>query len=90
MEIPMKTITSLLTAVILLSGAASAMADQQRSDESVGYSLSLQATQGGAFASARHSGPYAAVTREPDVRTSPTGDFGNNQNAIDFQAQGSH
>ena len=88
----MKTITALLTATILVSGAASAMADQQRSDEAVGYSLSLQATQGsgGAYAQAprAHRGPYASTRREPSVRT--YNDFGNDPSVIQFQEQGSH
>ena len=88
----MKTITALLTAAILVSGAASAMADQQRSDESVGYSLSLQAAHGsgGAYASARrgHRGPYASAWRGNGGRTN--GDFGNDPAIINFQEQGSH
>ena len=94
----MKTITTLLTAAILVSGAASAMADQQRSDEYVGYSLSVQAAQGsgGAYASApRHTstrhvqrGPYASSWSEPNART--YNDFGNDPAAIQFQEQGSH
>jgi hypothetical protein len=95
---PMKTITSFLTAAILVSGAASAMADQQRSDESVGYSLSQQAARGsgGANASARrgHSEPYASAWSENNVRVNPGfsvgNDFGDDQNIINFQAQGSH
>ena len=87
----MKTITALLTATILAAGATGAMADQQRSDESVGYSLSLQATQGsgGAYAMAprRHRGPYASA-RGNDIRTN--GDFGNDPAVIQFQEQGSH
>ena len=49
MEIHMKTITALLTAAILVGGAASAMADQQRSDEAAIYSQQ-----------AHGSGPYAS------------------------------
>ena len=91
MEIHMKTITALLTAAILVGGAASAMADQQRSDEAPDYALSLQAAQGsgGAYASARreHRGPYASV-RGNEVRTNR--DFGNDPAIINFQEQGSH
>lgn len=87
----MKTITALLTATILAAGATGAMADQQRSDESVGYSLSLQAAQGsgGAYAMAprAHRGPYASV-RGNDVRSNH--DFGNDPAIINFQEQGSH
>jgi hypothetical protein len=98
MEITMKTITSLLTAVLLVSGAASAMADQQRSDEAPGYALSWQATQGSgaAYASARHAhrGPYASASHERNVRTRSAlpvgGDFGSDPAVIDFQEQGSH
>jgi hypothetical protein len=91
MEIHMKTITAFLTAAIFAAGAASAMADQQRSDEAPGYSLSLQAAQGsgGAYASARrgHRGPYASA-RGNDVRINH--DFGNDPDIINFQEQGSH
>jgi hypothetical protein len=90
MEIPMKTITSLLTAVILVSGAASAMADQQRSDEAPGYALSRQLSR----ESIVDRGAYASTRREPNVGVKsrlPVGnDFGNDQNIIDFQEQGSH
>ena len=86
----MKTITSLLTAAILVSGAASAMADQQRSNQAPGYALSWQMSRG----SAVHSGAYASVRHERNggvkndlaVRR----DFGSEQNAANFQAQGSH
>ena len=88
----MKTITALLTAAILVGGAAGAMADQQRSDEAPDYALSLQAAHGsgGAYAMAprAHRGPYAAVPRGSDVRTNR--DFGNDPAIINFQEQGSH
>ncbi len=88
----MKAITALLTAALFASGASSAMADQQRSDEAVGYSLSLQAARGsgGAYASSRrvHRGPYASAWGENNVRVYH--DFGNDPDIINFQAQGSH
>jgi hypothetical protein len=88
----MKTITSLLAATMLIAGAASAMADQQRSDEAVDYALSRQATRGDI------GGAYASVPREQDVRGSAAtfsrhtfgNDFGNDRNIIDFQETGSH
>jgi hypothetical protein len=86
----MKTITSLLTAVILVSGAASAMADQQRSDEAPDYGLSRQMSRDSVI----DRGAYASTRRETAVRTDSsigTGyDFGNDQNIINFQEQGGH
>ena len=58
----MKTITTLLAAITLVAFAGSAMADQQRSDESVGYALSRHAAQG-------PSGAYASVRGPAHVRT---------------------
>jgi hypothetical protein len=55
----MKTIVTLVTTVMLVAGATSAMAsDQQGSNEAPGYQLSLQAARnfGGAYASARIPG----------------------------------
>ena len=92
----MKTITSLFAATLLIASAASAMADQQRSDEAPGYSLGWQMSRGpavhrGTYASARraHSGGLKHDTYDrydfPVVH-----DFGNDPDIINFQAQGSH
>jgi hypothetical protein len=76
----MKTIITLLTATMLVAGAAGAMAaDRQSSDEAANNNLSWQAARsfgGGAFASARiPSGARASVRVETRTGT-------------DFQAQG--
>jgi len=90
MEITMKTITALLTATILVSGAASAMAGQQSSNQAPDYALSWQMTRG----ATGHHGPYASASHEQNVGRKydvPVGrDFGGEQNAINFQAQGSN
>lgn len=95
----MKTITTLLAATFLVAGAATAMADQQRSDEAVDYSLSLQAAHGSgggyAYAAAprAHRGPYASARHEngPREQNFRAGhDFGNDPNVIQFQEQGSY
>jgi len=86
----MKMITSLFAVTLLVASAASAMADQQRSDEAPGYALSRQMSPGpavrrGAYAadwSERSGGARASV---PFVH-----DFGNDPNIIHFQEQGSH
>ena len=86
----MKTITALLTATILVSGAASAMAGQQSSNQAPDYALSWQMTRG----ATGHHGPYASASHEQNVGRKydvPVGrDFGGEQNAINFQAQGSN
>jgi hypothetical protein len=86
----MKTITTLLTAAILLSGAAGAMADQQRSDEAPGYALSTTMSRG----STTESGAYASAGRGTNVGTKhelPSGhNSGSEQNMINFQALGGH
>ena len=85
----MKTITALLTAVILVSGAATAMAQEQGSNEAAGYAQNWRMARG-----ATVQGAYASVRREPNVGVKsvlPSGyDFGNDQNIINFQAQGSN
>jgi hypothetical protein len=88
----MKMITSLFAVTLLVASAASAMADQQRSDEAPGYALGWQASRG----SPVHRGPYASdwSERSGGARASASApvvhDFGNDPNVIHFQAQGSH
>jgi hypothetical protein len=57
----MKMITSLVAAALYVAGATGAFADQQRSDEAPGYTLSQQAAQGS-------GGAYASADREHNVR----------------------
>ena len=78
----MKTIITLLTATVLVAGAAGAMAaDRQQSDDAANNDLSWQAARG-AYASARIPSGARASVRVP-VQTP-----GVTQRSIDFQAQG--
>jgi hypothetical protein len=79
----MKTIITLLTATVLVAGAAGAMAaDRQSSDDAINNDLSWQAARG-AYASARIPAGARASVRVPvetRARIAPSN--------IDFQAQG--
>jgi|HubBroStandDraft_1064217.scaffolds.fasta_scaffold54933_1 hypothetical protein len=69
----MKTITSLVAAVLYVAGATGAFADQQRSDEAPGYALSQQEAHGssGAYAWA----PDRGQVRNQAVETPQTYDY---------------
>jgi hypothetical protein len=67
----MKTIIALLATTVLVTGATTAMAAEQGSDEAAGYALSLQAARGfsGTQAARSFGGAYASARMPVVVRT---------------------